>query len=335
MPPKRRRVSESTEDAEEGSAEVGSLDSTRPRPHDDFWFSDGSVVLATEVHLYRVHKSMLAKYSSVLNDMFEIPSEGANTDCWEGVPIVKMAGDSDEDVFALLKSLYNRSFRDTLEGSGLSVLSSLLSISTKYDFRETRADVVQYLELLFPNSLEKYQTSIRKLHILSPTCFQLFTLAVTAFRCEILSILPTLFYYCTSFSLNVILKYIHILPEDCSDIFLLGRDWIVKVSYSVAMRALQSDNIGGDRRICNKSRCLEQFRAQIKKNTKVERKEQIALILDLPDKGVLEGLDEDERDICEGCAKRYIAYISKAQGNAWTDLPMAFVNKRWDKIIRG
>ncbi len=48
------------------------------------------------------------KHSTVLSNMFDMPSEGANTDLLDGIPIVKMHGDSDEEISILLKSLYNR-----------------------------------------------------------------------------------------------------------------------------------------------------------------------------------------------------------------------------------
>lgn len=65
-------------------------------------------MLATDVHLYRVHKSMLEMYSEALSDMFDTPGGDANEETWEGVPIVKMEGDSDEEVTVLLEALYVR-----------------------------------------------------------------------------------------------------------------------------------------------------------------------------------------------------------------------------------
>ena len=81
---------------------------TGPKPHEKLWFSDGTIVLATDVHMYRVHKGMLAKYSTVRSDMFEMPTGESNTDCWEGVPIVRMVGDKDEEISNLLEALFDR-----------------------------------------------------------------------------------------------------------------------------------------------------------------------------------------------------------------------------------
>ncbi len=60
-------------------------------------------MLATDNLLFRVHKGVLAEHSSVFRDMLDIagcddlePQGGAGTDSWQGVPIVRMVGDSDE-----------------------------------------------------------------------------------------------------------------------------------------------------------------------------------------------------------------------------------------------
>ncbi|KLO05409.1 hypothetical protein SCHPADRAFT_839455, partial [Schizopora paradoxa] len=161
MPPKRPRLSEGSQADDEGEQLGNSTTaSTGPRPHEEVWFSDGSIVLATDLHLYRVHKGMLAKYSKVLSDMFEFPTgdEDANTERWEDVPIVHMVGDSDEEVRLLLKALYGMNLQAALHKLTLSEVASLLSISSKYDFQDVRTDVIQHLEFLFPNTQEKYKT---------------------------------------------------------------------------------------------------------------------------------------------------------------------------------
>lgn len=112
--PKRRRISSSSSESTDGEDSLWNL---QPKPHKTLWFKDGSIVLATDSHLYRVHKSVLAKYSSVFEDMFEFPAGGrggagdaayADESEWDGLPLVKMVGDSDESVYHLLMTLYDR-----------------------------------------------------------------------------------------------------------------------------------------------------------------------------------------------------------------------------------
>lgn len=44
-----------------------------PIRHSEFWFLDGSVVLLARNVLFRVHKTFLARHSSVFRDMFSLP----------------------------------------------------------------------------------------------------------------------------------------------------------------------------------------------------------------------------------------------------------------------
>ena len=86
-----------------------------PKRHEDLWFSDGSVVLATDTTLFRVHISILSRHSAFFCDMFSLPqpslfagassvveSAGDIGDC----PFVHLQ-DSAEDLANLLKALYD------------------------------------------------------------------------------------------------------------------------------------------------------------------------------------------------------------------------------------
>ena len=85
--------------------------------HSDFWFADGSVILATSSTLYRVHKGILSSQSKFFRDLFELPIDTAGAgectkgddigDEYEGLPVVRMAGDEDEHVEWLIRTLYN------------------------------------------------------------------------------------------------------------------------------------------------------------------------------------------------------------------------------------
>ncbi len=111
---KRRRLSGDSEFDIEESGETRGASARKEIPiadlqrHEGHWYEDGSVVLATDVHLFRVHKSMLAKHSTVFSDMFQMPVvEGVN-EFWEGVPVSRMVGDTDEEVDIVLRALYDR-----------------------------------------------------------------------------------------------------------------------------------------------------------------------------------------------------------------------------------
>ncbi|TFK47457.1 hypothetical protein OE88DRAFT_1811254 [Heliocybe sulcata] len=80
------------------------------RKHDTLYIQDGNVVLsaldASQVHiLFRVHRSMLARLSTVFSDMFVLPASSAN-EIYEGAPLVQMT-DSSADLESLLTVIYH------------------------------------------------------------------------------------------------------------------------------------------------------------------------------------------------------------------------------------
>ncbi|KLO06635.1 hypothetical protein SCHPADRAFT_805580, partial [Schizopora paradoxa] len=81
------------------------------------WYDDGNIILASDRHLFRVYKGQLAQHSSVFRDMFSLPQaplpSGASDasggvtddDHWTGIPIVRMADDSDNSIATLLMAV--------------------------------------------------------------------------------------------------------------------------------------------------------------------------------------------------------------------------------------
>ncbi|PPR04292.1 hypothetical protein CVT24_013407 [Panaeolus cyanescens] len=81
------------------------------------WFDDGSIVLQAGQTQFRIHKSLLARSSTVFNDMFllPVPPEGAASDSEgivEGCPVVHMQ-DSDADLTHLLEWIYEHPAKST------------------------------------------------------------------------------------------------------------------------------------------------------------------------------------------------------------------------------
>ncbi|KLO07218.1 hypothetical protein SCHPADRAFT_945467 [Schizopora paradoxa] len=322
MPPKRRRTSESTPSNDDGNP-------TGPRPHDKLWFSDGTIVLATDVHLYRVHKGMLAKYSTVLNDMFEMPTGESNSECWEDVPIVEMVGDKDEEVSILLKALYERNFRDTLRGCKTTELCSLLLISTKYDFLEVQGDVVQFLESLFPSKFEDFVPS--SVDWGSMNASDLFELLAVAHRCETLSFLPLIYYFCAALLVKEAPEGLRIVPNECMISLMQGRDWLCWLSQYFIRLSLPSPMADGQY-VCawRPSSCLEHFRAKLNERYPAGQ-HRFVFFLSIPPHGIL-GLQQN--GICGNCASRYILKVDEFKKAAWKKLPEVFLGKKWEELVR-
>lgn len=110
-PSKKCRASEEKKEVDCDDAilrdEVKEEEETR-EPHDTLWFEDGTVVLATENVLFRVHRGVLAKNSPVFAAMFMQPDGSEDSEKYEGLPLVHLADDDDEDVEHFLSTLYDR-----------------------------------------------------------------------------------------------------------------------------------------------------------------------------------------------------------------------------------
>ena len=83
---------------------------TVPLRSEKFWFDDGSIVLQVQSTQFRVHRSILASYSPVFDDLFKVPQpEDDKSDWVEGCPIVCVSGDTTEDWDHVLSFIYKPS----------------------------------------------------------------------------------------------------------------------------------------------------------------------------------------------------------------------------------
>lgn len=84
---------------------------TRRERFEDLWISDGNVILTTSApgRLFRVHKGVLSRHSTVFRDMFDMPQgkDATGSETYEGNPVVYMS-DDDEDLAHFLQALYDR-----------------------------------------------------------------------------------------------------------------------------------------------------------------------------------------------------------------------------------
>ncbi len=172
--------------------------------------------------------------------------------------------------------MYCISFVELLQRAELTSVTSLLAISTKYDFQEIRADIVRFLESLFPDTYEKYKIS--KLHTIPTTCPQFFSLLSAAVHFDVPTILPVLYYRCANFPVNDITRSLHLLPTGCIKGILHGRDWMTKTSYYLLMKALQFNSqvdAAGHFDGCNDRPCSQQFREQLNASYTFESNEDV------------------------------------------------------------
>lgn len=70
----------------------------------EYWFQDGSVVLAVERHGFRVHQGVLSINSAFFAELFSIP-QPKNQETVDGCPVVHMQ-DSLDEIRHLLRIVY-------------------------------------------------------------------------------------------------------------------------------------------------------------------------------------------------------------------------------------
>ncbi|KAF8146888.1 hypothetical protein K438DRAFT_1868551 [Mycena galopus ATCC 62051] len=119
------------------------------------WYPDGSVVLQAQSTQFRVHWSILSQNSSFFRDMQGLPQppdQPSVDDC----PVIELPDDA-ADVENLLKALYNLKFlfQPSLP---LPVVSSLIRLGRKYDFKDVLDSAVERVTFEHPTTLEEYDS---------------------------------------------------------------------------------------------------------------------------------------------------------------------------------
>lgn len=73
--------------------------------HPEFYFADGSVVVVVERTAFRVHQSVLSRYSDVFSGMWDVP-QPSTVDVYDGCPMVVLM-DSVADFTDVMRVLYD------------------------------------------------------------------------------------------------------------------------------------------------------------------------------------------------------------------------------------
>ncbi|KLO06813.1 hypothetical protein SCHPADRAFT_932840 [Schizopora paradoxa] len=356
MAQKRRRVSDSGEGEPQtapAQQQDNSFAAQARKPHGEVWYADGNIILATGNHLFRVHKSILAKHSTVFADMFKFDLEGVSeaegpqaqvdggamdavSDRWEGIPTVQLAGDTDEDVTTVLRSLYEHNFYVVGKPIPVWTIFSLLRMGTKYDFRSIRTDMISHLSAIFPSTYGGYKQCAAQNH--GFTDEQFFTLLSLVRRDDASILQPFLFYVCADRSYSQILELSRPLEKEDLVRLLNGREMIQKRAYQMFFAALQYDamdpaKIGKRQKICDDDECLSRFRSQLEKLIRFDNYDIPVFPLGSTRLGVLEGVPKYPMgDIHKDCGSRYLRRLDTIQKCLWEDLPAIFDLGNWDQV---
>ncbi|KAH8093930.1 hypothetical protein BXZ70DRAFT_372820 [Cristinia sonorae] len=150
-PPKRRRV----QDPEHGQST--SAKPSTPCTRGDLWLDDGNVILVAQDGTgFRVHRSVLTANSEIFRDMFMIP-QPEDAEKWDGCDVVRLP-ETRKDLGHLLNVLFNvgNSLLSYGQRIPFEIASVMIRLGSKYHIEYLRADAIKRLKELFPPTLDAF-----------------------------------------------------------------------------------------------------------------------------------------------------------------------------------
>ncbi|KAJ7465230.1 hypothetical protein FB451DRAFT_432427 [Mycena latifolia] len=191
-PAKRRRtdLEPSIETLPEPSIET--LDELPARSK--IWMSHGDIILEAESTQFRVHRDILAKHSSVFQDMFLLP-QPPNEVTVEGCSIVHLS-DSAIDVELLLTAFYDPYHHKASQPFNL--IACMLRLGRKYEMPRFKSDAISRIHHEFPTRLTAWdrRTATGLFEKINPASGVLVDLLNLAYETGIYTSIPTLAFRC-------------------------------------------------------------------------------------------------------------------------------------------
>ncbi|KDR83241.1 hypothetical protein GALMADRAFT_113452 [Galerina marginata CBS 339.88] len=323
---KRKRVDSTTE------VDVPAIRSS------DFWFEDGNVVLQAQSKQFRVHRSVVARHSTVFRDMFSLPQPEGD-DLLDGCPIVHVT-DASKDWEKLFTILYNPETIYQSADSGnfdLDALSSILRLGKKYELDKLYDAALKRISQEIPVSLHQWvQKFGYGVKLPSPLTGKEVELLNTLLDLEIQPLLPVAYFLCIkSLTLKNILEVMlpsathkverkHFssgLSQDSVRTLILGRE--------ATGRAMMEHTFGWlttDSSVC--SNCISKKRCA---NRMSELRD---LFLSMLTMDIVDDVFEPVRelDLCGQCQIQIRVYYKVGCQKVWEGLPTYFGLPPWKDL---
>ncbi|KAF8989031.1 hypothetical protein BDQ17DRAFT_1393350 [Cyathus striatus] len=167
--------------------------SSPPSNRSHLWFDDGSVILQAEATLFKVHRTVLSRHSSVFRDMFSVP-QPYDEPTLDGCPLVHLS-DSASDIAELLEVLYDKSY-NVREAVPFPTLAAMLRLGRKYDFEHLRDEALIRLTSEFPTTLNEWESLAEEFTHIKYQRGILFDVINLAREMSVNSVLPAAYYLC-------------------------------------------------------------------------------------------------------------------------------------------
>ncbi|KAF8484809.1 hypothetical protein DFH94DRAFT_624041 [Russula ochroleuca] len=115
----------------------------------DFWFSDGNVILSAGSFAFKVHRGQLERHAEIFQTMLSIPQP-------ENADSTINLCDSPTDVYHLLRALYDGLYFRQPFVQDFPFLASVLRLSCKYFICIPRRQCLERLQTYFPATLAEW-----------------------------------------------------------------------------------------------------------------------------------------------------------------------------------
>ncbi|KAF7295837.1 hypothetical protein HMN09_01126900 [Mycena chlorophos] len=133
------------------------VDSQQTKHHrvQELWFDDGNVILQAGSAQYKVFRGILARHSTVFQDMFALP-QPSDAELVDGCPLVQLP-DAEVEVTPFLRALFEPNYFPTFPSKtcfDLVKLYGCLRLSSKYSVQPLRTNALKHLNSFFTSLAE-------------------------------------------------------------------------------------------------------------------------------------------------------------------------------------
>ncbi|KAJ3513920.1 hypothetical protein NLJ89_g2689 [Agrocybe chaxingu] len=324
--------------SDDGAATTSGQTSAGIIRSENFWLDDGNIILQAENTQFRVHKSMLARQSTIFKDMFSIPQPTKPLDpVIEGCPVVALS-DKTSDVECMLSIFYdNNNVVDLENALPIDQLSAILSMGKKYEITYLRDRALKRLRRCFPVTLKEWDDSFGDANgpsiSFEPMVDTIESVISLAHMHDISSILPGayLFYLSQASPEEILRGDKKVLSQDTREQCILGRDGLIRrIQLFVNMW-------GNGNKFMPPASCTNAGQCSF---AKADVLEMLIISLWLRDERTMWDLSPDipppasmiVSALCDSCSASIKTHYNKARERIWAELPKYFALPDWEEL---
>ncbi|KAF9034383.1 hypothetical protein BJ165DRAFT_1396182 [Panaeolus papilionaceus] len=339
-PQKKRRLSDN------GCCASGTMNKSTSLPLEEavsyqrgsIWFDDGGLILVAGNIQFRVHASLLSRFSSVFQDMLSVPQPPNPEGTIEGCPVVHLH-DSPKDLEYVLTAIYDNPYSADIDSPikpmKFSMVSALLRLGNKYDIPQFRDHALSRLRHVYPcayNPIFNRKAS----HYIELEPAMLFDTARLASEEGLLSIIPSILHilivgYETQIVLSGCLRADRTratLPEPLLHQCIIGKEKLGKLMCSDSYQFLKQRKTVQ----CHTwNVCLETMRCLADEIWQPAPELRYALVYSWDN--ILALLANRNLKFCNHCSSKLSECHQEGRKVVWEALPSIFgFDKTWDEL---